>query len=393
MFTALVSLIALMAGTAQVLAAPDTATLVTTLGQDTIAIESYRTTRAGVRGDLLLRAPRTVLYHYDITLRPDGGLSRSTVDFTRPGDGQAQRIRTTITVRDDSALVDVDSAGIDHSLERPVSRNLRPGLMTGFASDYGLYISLGIYEAIVSKLGSALNVVHEVPVIDVVDGSLRTKQLVRRSTSDVDVDYFGIAWTHLTLDAGGNVERANASGTTEQTQSVRTGAVNIDSATNAFVRRDRAGQSLGQLSPPASAMATVGGATFRIRYNSPRKRGRVILGTTVPFGQVWRTGANAATELIVDRAVAIGGKKIPAGTYTLWTVPTPHGVTLIINGQHGQWGTNYDPTKDIVRVPMHVQRGEPAREDFTISLSGNGSSGELRIAWADFVWSVVLSGP
>ncbi|MGH7669927.1 MAG: DUF2911 domain-containing protein, partial [Gemmatimonadaceae bacterium] len=191
----------------------------------------------------------------------------------------------------------------------------------------------------------------------------------------------------------GRVERADASRTTEKTHSVRTGPINIDSAVQVFVQRDRAGQTVGQLSPPASAATRVGSTNISIRYNSPRRRGRVILGTTVPFDEVWRTGADAATEVVVNRPVTIGGKKIAAGTYTLWTIPKPDGAILIINGQNGQWGTNYDSSQDVARVPMQVKRGQPVEEDFTIALAGHGSSGSLRLAWGDFVWTVDVSAP
>lgn len=370
----------------------DTATLVTTLGRDTIALERYRRTPDRLDGDIVLRAPRTVRYHYDIAFRPDGRFARSTVDFTEPGDSGAPHVRTTITLTGDAARVKVDSAGVTKTVERAVSPRVMPELMTGFGSDYGLYISFGMYQAIAATLGPALEVVSDVPVIDPANGGLRTKHLVRRSATDVDVDYFRIAWTHLTIDDRGRIESADASGTTEKTRSVRTAPMDIDSAVAVFEARDRAGHDVGVLSPAASAAGRVGSASIVIRYSSPRLRGRVILGKTVPFGRVWRTGANAATELFTNRPIAIGGKTLAAGTYTLWTIPQADGATLIVNGQYGQWGTNYDSTRDVVRVPMQARRGQPKLQDFTISIGGAGSRGELRMAWDDFVWTVPISG-
>jgi Protein of unknown function (DUF2911) len=393
MLTAVVSLMALLAAGGPTPPATDTAAFVTTLGRDTVALESYQERSDSLLGDIVLRAPRTIRYHYAIAFRPDGGLARSVVDLIVPAAGSSPWIRTTITVTGDTALIEVDSAGVVRTTRHAVAPRVMPGLMTGFGSDYGLYISFGMYQAIAATLPPALDVVHDVPVIDVASGALRTKHLVRRSASDVDVDYFRIAWTHLTIDDRGRIQRADASGTTEKTHSVRTGAIDIDAAVAAFVRRDRTGHTLGELSPPAVATARIGSASVTIRYNSPRRRGRSILGTTVPFGQVWRTGADAATELIVDRPLTIGGAKLPAGTYTLWTLPESDGATLIINGQYGQWGTNYDSTRDVARVPMKVQRGQPIEEDFTISLSSSGRTGTLRMAWGDFVWTVGLSEP
>ena len=393
MFTALVSLVALMAGPAPTAPVPDTATLVTTLGRDTVALEHYERTAGGLVGDILLRAPRTVRYHYVMSFRPDGGLARSVLDFTEPGVSGGPHVRTMITVTGDTARVAIDSSGASRTFARAVAPTVMPELMTGFGSDYGLYISFGMYEATAATLGPELNVVRDVPVIDASTGDLRTKHLVRRSATDVDVDYFRIAWTHLAVDASGRIEGADASGTTEKTHSVRVPPMDLDSAAVAFERRDDAGQSLGELSPPGFATGRVGSATVAVRYNSPRKRGRVILGATVPFGQVWRTGADAATELIVNRPLTIGGKRIAAGTYTLWTIPQRNAATLIINRQHGQWGTDYDAAQDIARVPMKVERGQPTQQDFTISVASGDETGALRLAWDDFVWTVPLTAP
>ncbi len=394
MLASIVSLVALMSAVTPKAPVADTAWFVTTLGRDTVALEHYVRTPTRLRGEIVLRAPHTVVYHYDVAFRPKGGLRRSTVELTEPGSKSGQRVRTTISVTGDTAVIGVHRSGYPAlTFKRAVSPRVMPGLMTGFGSDFGLYISFGVYQAIAATLAPALHVVRDVPVIDVASGQLRMKHLVRRSPTDIDVDYFGIGWTHLTVDARGRIQSANASGTTEKTRSVRAGPVDIDSEVAAFVRRDREGHSMGELSPPASATARIGSTTVTIQYHSPRKRGRVILGNVVPFNQVWRTGANAATELTVDGPLTIGGTKIPAGTYTLWTIPEPNGATLIINGQHGQWGTDYDSTRDVARVPMRVQRGQPIEQDFTISLSGTGANGELRMAWDRFVWTVALSSP
>ncbi|HUX33921.1 MAG TPA: DUF2911 domain-containing protein, partial [Gemmatimonadaceae bacterium] len=338
MFTTLVSLIAVMAGAAPASPVPDTASLVTTLGRDTIAVESYQRTPARLQGDIVLRAPRTVLYHYVIDFRADGGLARSVLDFSAPGMSNGPRIRTTITVTGDTARIEVDSSDVRHTFTRAVSPSVMPALMTGFGSDYGLYISFGMYQAIAATLGPGLDTEHDVPVIDAATGDLRTKHLVRRSATDVDVDYFRIAWTHLAIDASGRIESADASETTEKTHSARTGPANIASTVTAFEQRDRAGESVGVLSPARVATGQIGSASVIIQYSSPRKRGRVILGATVPFDHVWRTGANAATQLVVDHPLTIGRATIPAGMYTIWTIPGPNSATLIINGQHGQWG-------------------------------------------------------
>lgn len=108
------------------------------------------------------------------------------------------------------------------------------------------------------------------------------------------------------------------------------------------------------LSPPQQVQYTTNGKTITIDYSAPSKRGRAIFGELVPYGQVWRTGANAATTLTTDTGLMIGSLHVPAGKYTLFTIPGEKEWTLIVNKQTGQWGTRYDEKQDLGRVTMKV---------------------------------------
>src|SRR6185369_4058509 len=93
------------------------------------------------------------------------------------------------------------------------------------------------------------------------------------------------------------------------------------------------------LSPPAHTETTINGKKVSIDYSAPSMRGRKIMGELVPFGQVWRTGANSATTLKTETDLLIGGQKVPAGTYTIYSLPGENDWQLIINKQTSQWGT------------------------------------------------------
>jgi hypothetical protein len=125
-----------------------------------------------------------------------------------------------------------------------------------------------------------------------------------------------------------------------------------------------------------------------VDYGRPRKRGREIFGNVVPWGQVWRTGANAATQLVVSRDIVIGSLVVPAGTYTLWTLPTASGWQLIVNRQFGQWGTEYDAARDLGRVPMTVVSLAEPVENCTIAIEAQGAGGLLSVLW-DRTWAHV----
>ena len=136
------------------------------------------------------------------------------------------------------------------------------------------------------------------------------------------------------------------------------------------------GQGQGErLSPLDSVTARVEGATLEVQYGRPSMRGRLIFGDLVPYDRVWRTGANEATHFRADADLEIGDAEVPAGHYTLYTIPRPDGWTLIVNRQTGQWGTQYDPERDLARIPMEVERINRPVETFTISIEPVADTG------------------
>ena len=135
------------------------------------------------------------------------------------------------------------------------------------------------------------------------------------------------------------------------------------------------------LSPPGQAAATIGAATITIDYARPSMRGRKIMGELVPYDKVWRTGANAATTLKTSAALEIGGALVPAGTYTLYTLPGEKAWKLIVNKQTGQWGTQYDQAQDLARVDLKVEALPQPVEQFTISIDKADKGGVLKLAW------------
>lgn len=142
------------------------------------------------------------------------------------------------------------------------------------------------------------------------------------------------------------------------------------------------------LSPPASAECKFSdGKTIKVDYSSPRVRGRKIFGAAsdkalVPFGEIWRTGANKATTFVSDANLTVGGKDIPAGSYTIFTVPNPDKWTLIINKKTGEWGIPYKYESDeLARVDMGVGKTPVPIENFTISFHEMGNGCHMYLDW------------
>jgi hypothetical protein len=152
-------------------------------------------------------------------------------------------------------------------------------------------------------------------------------------------------------------------------------------------------QGGGKPSPPASASCDLGsGKTIKTDYSSPRMKGRKIYGDLVPFGEVWRTGANDATTFVTSADVVVGGKTVPAGSYTIFTLPTADKWTLIINKKTGEWGIPYKYESDeLARVDMKVSKLPSPVENFTIAYDKSGSGCTLRMDWETTRASVDIS--
>jgi hypothetical protein len=145
---------------------------------------------------------------------------------------------------------------------------------------------------------------------------------------------------------------------------------------------------MGQLSGRDTLKATVGAATLTVDYGRPRRRGREIFGNVVPWNQVWRAGANAATGFTTDADLLMAGVVIPKGSYTLFVFPSPEGSKLIVNRQTGQWGTAYDARQDLVRLDMASEQLAQTVEPFTIAVEPQGQGGVLRLRWDRTQFSV-----
>lgn len=135
-------------------------------------------------------------------------------------------------------------------------------------------------------------------------------------------------------------------------------------------------------SPTALSAIRYKDSYIKITYCQPKKRGRVIFGGVVPYGQVWRTGANEATEITLTRDAFINGTLLPAGTYSLFTIPEKENWTIIINKEVGLWGSyNYNEKLDVLRFVVPAQNMSEVSESFTIQFDQRNSVADLLLLW------------
>ena len=137
-------------------------------------------------------------------------------------------------------------------------------------------------------------------------------------------------------------------------------------------------------SPLAIVSARYKDAYFKITYSQPHKRGRQIFGKLVPFGKVWRAGANEATELTITKNIQINGTLLLAGTYSIFAIPEKEKWNIIVNSDLGMWGSyNYNEALDVMRFDVPVQEipGDVVFEPFTIQLVQRNEVADLLMMW------------
>jgi hypothetical protein len=153
-----------------------------------------------------------------------------------------------------------------------------------------------------------------------------------------------------------------------------------------FEKNDR----IRPLSPPDSAETSLRGTKVSISYSRPYARARSVWGVVLPFDSVWRTGANRTTTLTTAGEIRIGASRVPAGSYTVYSVPSEKGFTLILSRKPAGFPA-YDPAMDLARIPMTRVKGSAPVDPFRIWFQKGGSGTQLSLGWADRTYSVPLS--
>ncbi|MFL5499721.1 MAG: DUF2911 domain-containing protein [Gemmatimonadaceae bacterium] len=361
--------------------------IVTRLGTDTVAVERFTRSRNRLEGDLLLKYPRVRTMHYVADLGPRGEINSLTTTVRRAGTDPTATPAMQIVSRfsDSVAVIEVQRNG-----QPDTSASGRKTYRGAVAPMLGVEpTSYGIYEQLLSsaKLGR-----DTVSYALIAPGPGPTPAIVLRRRGADSVAFtstFFPGWTEVArVDAAGKILGIDASATTVKTVAQRVANLDFDNVVKSWAAAEAAhGGTMGQMSPPDTAKETINGANVVVAYSRPLKRGRVIFGNIVPWNQVWRTGANAATMFTTDKDLVFGTTVVPAGSYTLWTVPTPTGAKLIFNSETGQWGTDYHADKDFVRVDLTGRQISPAVEQFVIGVAPRGAGGVISFSWDDRQYS------
>lgn len=356
----------------------DRGAFVVRMGTDTVAVESYTRTADRLRGELVLREPRTATRSYTAHLRPDGTVSRMEVRLHTIGT-EPPLVPYTFHVE-----LSGDTARSVYTREAQTETTLVPGAAGAVPT---LRYSFALQQLAIARArrgGAGRAAV--LPVGGRETMALEVAALGGDSLRVVTGEGPGTAWA----DGAGRLVRWDGSPSTVKVTAERVAAVDVARLAAEFARRDVAGSGLGALSPRDSVSARIGAASVSVAYGRPARRGRQVLGLLVPWDTVWRAGANLITRLSTDRELRVGETWLPAGSYGLFSVATPSGWTLVVNQRVGVSGTQYDPALDLARIPMAFTTGLPEVERFTVRLVPEGEGGTLRLAWDTWEASVPL---
>lgn len=366
-------------------AQPDSAGLVTVLGRDTLALERWVRTPQRITAEAVVRSPRTTVRRYVMDLGPDGRMRRFEERVFDPAAAGGAPLRTeTVQAAEGGwtrTVVQGDST-VTGQVAAPAEALPWVDLVH-WPFELVLMRARGGQGGEAPLIAGGRSLAYRVAPAEG-GGWTLTHPLRGPSTARTD--------------AQGRLVSLDAAGTTRKVVVTRVPWLQLDDAAARWAQADRDGRGMGELSGRGRAEGTVAGAAIVVDYGRPVRRGRDIFPGVVRWGEVWRTGANRATHFTTDRALVLMGADgatlpVPAGEYTLFSIPGEEGGWLIVNRQTGQNGTAYDSAQDLGCVRMtRTAVAEPV-ETFTIDVEPAADGGTLQLSWDRSVFAVPFRVP
>lgn len=351
---------------------------VTLLGNDTLAIEQFMVTDSAAVAKVVLRSPQTSFSLYRLILDDNGGILKMGRTSYPADSGFAAegKIDYWMVRSGDSLKIEVRGDDETRNFTAPYQEGILPFIDMvhwPFEMAFKKAAKTG-QDTLNQPMLSGRNVSNF--IVAAIENDSMTIRHPFRGVMGVNVNDYG---NLIELDAGL---------TTRKLKVHRVPDIDIDNIGNRFAAQDQSGNPFGSLSGAVSTEFSFKGTDFRVDYGSPQKRGRELFGGIVPWGERWRTGANRATHFYTSKNLRVGDLEVPAGEYTLFTIPEPDGGTLMINKQTGQNGQSYDESRDLGRVPMNISTQDEVTEAFTITAEETDEGGVLKLIWGETVFSV-----
>jgi hypothetical protein len=366
------------------------------LGNDTVSVESITRRGNTVVVDGVDRFPRVRRRHTEIELGPGSTIRHLVMDIHTPSEPANQRERhVTADVTADSVhILQTDDAG---KLRHEFATNGAVAMahVPQMYSLYELYFDAAFARAAALKRVAGDTVQLRQFYIDREFDRFPLHHGVVRllSGNRAEIQHDWLSGTgQATFDSTGRMLTYSGARTTYLVDVARLDSQpDIRGIADKWEALETAKGSVSELSPRDTVRSTIGNVSITIDYSRPHARGRVLIGNVIPYDRVWRTGANAATQFTTSAPIRLAGFQLAAGTYTLWTIPHQNGVDLIVNGQAGQWGTEYNGSRDVGKAPMQSATLSTPVDQFTISVTASDARhGTLTMEWGSFRWTAPI---
>jgi Protein of unknown function (DUF2911) len=366
------------------------------LGNDTVSVESITRRGNTVVVDGVDRFPRVRRRHTEIELGPGSTIRHLVMDIHTPSEPANQRERhVTADVTADSVhILQTDDAG---KLRHEFATNGAVAMahVPQMYSLYELYFDAAFARPAALKRVAGDTVQLRQFYIDREFDRFPLHHGVVRllSGNRAEIQHDWLSGTgQATFDSTGRMLTYSGARTTYLVDVARLDSQpDIRGIADKWEALETAKGSVSELSPRDTVRSTVGNVSITIDYSRPHARGRVLIGNVIPYDRVWRTGANAATQFTTSAPIRLAGFQLAAGTYTLWTIPHQNGVDLIVNGQAGQWGTEYNGSRDVGKAPMQSATLSTPVDQFTISVTASDARhGTLTMEWGSFRWTAPI---
>jgi hypothetical protein len=366
------------------------------LGRDTVSVESVTRTGNVVVSDEVDRFPRVRRRHTRITLGADGSIRHLEMDIRTPSEPPRERERRVIAdVGKDSVTVSKrDSTGV-RRVAFATGGVLTMAHLPQMYSLTDLYFGAALARAAANNVAAGQTVrLHQFYIdrefdrFPLHDGVVRP---LAGGKAELQHDWLS-GTADATFDSSRRMLTYSGVRTTYKVEVKRLSELpDVEAIGGRFAALETKNGGAAQLSVRDTARAVIGNAAFTVDYGRPLARGRVLVGDVLPYDEVWRTGANAATQFSTSVPITLGGLRLPAGMYTLWTVPRAKGADLIVNKQTGQWGTGYNSAYDLGKVPLATDNPTAPVEKFSISItSTDPHHGTLVMEWGTFRWTAPI---
>jgi hypothetical protein len=369
--------------------APERGGFIVRMGSDTLAVERFTRSATQLEGEVVSLVPLARVVRYTATLNPDATVSRFEISG-EPANATPGGLRTAAELRFAGDSV--------HTMATRGDSTQRFSIAPGAGTLPFVPFTYAMYEQLARRLKQSGGDSVAVPALGPGTQQPFGFTLVRRGGDTVDVDFLPVPGFypggqpgHMRVDGEGRLLSLDGSDSPLKVTVERVDQVDIGAYRKKFAAREAASGPMGQLSGRDTVRATIGSANLTVDYGRPRRRGREIFGNVVPWNQVWRAGANAATGFTTDADLLMGGVVIPKGSYTLFMLPSPEGAKLIVNRQTGQWGTMYDARQDLARIDLTSEHLAQTVEPFTIAIQPQGRGGVLRLRWDRSQFSVPIA--